>query len=120
VGFLDSLVLPQQRLVVGVISAVVEKELGERNFGFDSLKTRLKLYMEEKGIVAVCGTAVSSLRIYVISLMLHCSDLSVVCGLLRLDSSHCSAAGGVRIRPRGRNNSIGEMTWTRSELTAIC
>ena len=26
------------RLVVGVISAMVEKELGERNFGFDSLK----------------------------------------------------------------------------------
>ena len=37
------------RLVVGVISAMVENELGERNFGFDSLK-----YMnrEEKGIVA--------------------------------------------------------------------
>ena len=26
------------RLVVGVISAMVEKKLGERNFGFDSLK----------------------------------------------------------------------------------
>ena len=26
------------RLVVGVISAMVEKELGERNFGFDWLK----------------------------------------------------------------------------------
>ena len=34
---------------MGVISAMVEKEMGERNFGFDSLK-----YMnrEEKGIVA--------------------------------------------------------------------
>ena len=31
-----SLVLPQQRLVVGVISAIVDKELGERNFCFDS------------------------------------------------------------------------------------
>ena len=67
IGFSDSLLLPQKRLVVGVISAMVEKELGERNFGFDSLKSRLKRYMEEKGIVAVCGTAVSSLRVHVIS-----------------------------------------------------
>ena len=37
---------------MGVISAMAEKELGERNFGFDSLKSRLNLYMEEKGIVA--------------------------------------------------------------------
>ena len=39
------------RLVLGVISAMVEKELGERMFGFGSLK-----YMprdrEEEGIVA--------------------------------------------------------------------
>ena len=39
------------RLVVGVISAMVEKELGERNFGFDSLKY-MNLDMEENGIVA--------------------------------------------------------------------
>ena len=32
--------------------AMVEKELGERNFGFDSLKSRLNRDMEEKGIVA--------------------------------------------------------------------
>ena len=37
------------RLVVGVISAMVEKELGERNFGFDSLKY-MNCDMEEKGI----------------------------------------------------------------------
>ena len=36
VGFSDSLVFPQQRFVVGVILAMAEKELGERNFGFDS------------------------------------------------------------------------------------
>ena len=36
----------------GVILAMVEKELGERNFGFDSLKSRLKRDMEEKGIAA--------------------------------------------------------------------
>ena len=38
------------RLVVGVMSAKVEKELGERNFGFDPVKY---IYhdMEEKGIV---------------------------------------------------------------------
>jgi hypothetical protein len=29
---------------VGVISAMVEKELGERNFGFDSLKFMKKLF----------------------------------------------------------------------------
>ena len=38
------------RLVVGVIAAKVEKELGERNFGFDSLKY-MNHDMEEKGIV---------------------------------------------------------------------
>ena len=38
-------------LVVGVISAMVEKELGERNFGFDSLKY-MKCDMEEKQIVS--------------------------------------------------------------------
>ena len=31
---------------------MIEKELGERNFGFDSLKSRLNCEMEEKGIVA--------------------------------------------------------------------
>ena len=35
---------------MGVISAMVEKELGERNFGFDSLKY-MNHDMEEKGIV---------------------------------------------------------------------
>ena len=38
---------------------MVEKELEENNFCFDSLKSRLKRYMEEKEMVAVCGTAVS-------------------------------------------------------------
>ncbi|CAL8282840.1 unnamed protein product [Boreogadus saida] len=38
------------RLIVGVISAMVEKELGERNFGCDSLKY-MNHNMEEKGIV---------------------------------------------------------------------
>ena len=36
-----------------LISAMVEKELGESNFGFDSLKSRLNHDMEEKGIVVV-------------------------------------------------------------------
>ena len=35
---------------MGVISAMVEKELTERYFGFDSLK-HMKRDMEEKGIV---------------------------------------------------------------------
>ena len=37
---------------MGVISAMVEKELGERNFGFDSLKY-MHCDMDEKGIVAL-------------------------------------------------------------------
>ena len=51
--FADSLYLitPTTILIMGVISAMVEKELGERNFGFDSL-SRLNRDMEEKGIVA--------------------------------------------------------------------
>ena len=36
---------------MGVISAIVEKELGERNFGFDSLEY-MNHDMEEKGMVA--------------------------------------------------------------------
>ena len=48
------------------------------NFGFDS-ESRLKRYMEEKGIVAVRGTAVSSLRVHVISPTLHRSELTAVC-----------------------------------------
>ena len=36
---------------VGVISPMVEEELGKRNFGFDFLKSRLNSDMEEKGIV---------------------------------------------------------------------
>ncbi|CAL8379158.1 unnamed protein product [Boreogadus saida] len=102
------LLVPQQRLIVGVISAMVEKELGERNFSLDSLKSRLKRYMEEKGTVDVYGTAVSSLQVHVITQTFHWSDLSVVCGLLRLDSSRCSAAGEVCIQPRGRNNGASE------------
>ena len=52
--FADSLYLitPTTILIMGVISAMVEKELGERNFGFDSMKSRLQSDMEEKGIVA--------------------------------------------------------------------
>ena len=41
---------------MGVPSAMIEKELGERNFGFDSLKSRLNHDMEEKGIVAWDGS----------------------------------------------------------------
>ena len=35
VWFCDSLVLSQQRVVVGVILAMVETDLGERKLGFD-------------------------------------------------------------------------------------
>ena len=42
------------RLVVGVISVMVENALGERNFGFDSLKY-INRNMEDIGIVARDG-----------------------------------------------------------------
>ena len=41
---------------------MAEKELGERHFGFDSLKSRLNPDMEEEGIVAVCGLPLEGLR----------------------------------------------------------
>ena len=52
VGFSDVSGTSTTRFVVGDISAMDEKELGERNFGFDSLKPRLNRDTEEKGIVA--------------------------------------------------------------------
>ena len=51
VGFSDVSGISTMRLVVGVISAMVEKQLRERNFGFDCLKN-VNRDMEEKGIVA--------------------------------------------------------------------
>ena len=55
-----------QRDSVGFISARVEKKLRERNFGFDSLKSRLYRDMEEKGIVArdclLLGSLAAGLR----------------------------------------------------------
>ena len=51
VGFSDVSGISTTRLVVGVISAMVEKELGKRKFGFESLKSRLKLDLEEKGLL---------------------------------------------------------------------
>jgi hypothetical protein len=41
---------------------MVEKEFRENNFSFDSLKSKLNLIMEEKGIVAVCGLPKELLR----------------------------------------------------------
>ena len=49
VGFWDVCGTSTTRLIVVVFSAMVEKELGEKNFGFDSLKSRLNSDMEEKG-----------------------------------------------------------------------
>ena len=70
VGFSDSLVLPQQvKTRSGGILAVVEKELGERNFGLQRIKARLK-------------------RNDVISLMLHCSDLSDLRPMNRFSHRH--------------------------------
>ena len=45
----------------GGISAMGEKELGERNFGFDSLKSRLNSDMEEKGMLPGIVSAAGSL-----------------------------------------------------------
>ena len=64
----------------------------ERNFGFDSLKYRLKHDMEEKGIVVVCGLPDGLLR-------------------RRRRSPHTAE--------RSEQWRVGEMTRTRSELTAV-
>ena len=70
------------------------------------MKSILKRDTEVKGIVAYAGQL--SVNFGSISPTLHCSVLSAVCGLLRLDSYRCSAAGGVHKRPRGRNNGASE------------
>ena len=91
---------------MGVISAMVEKELGERNFGFDSLKSRLNRDMEKKGIVAVCGlwrnespfwtilsaSAVNN-KIYFLDykLLLHCGRYHSVVKLLESGNSDVTA-----------------------------
>ena len=98
------------RLVVGVISAMVEKELGDRNVGFDSLKSRLNCDMEEKGIVAVCS--------HVISQMLHCAELSAICRFLWLDL-RLRHRRSPHTTQRSEQWSIREIAWTRSELTAV-
>ena len=48
-----------------------EKELGVINFGFDS-EVQIEMNMEK---ALFQQTAVSSLRVHIISLMLYCSDL---------------------------------------------
>ena len=63
--FSDVSGLSTMRLVVGVISALVEKELGERNFGFDSLKC-MNRDVEEKGIVSLRSSAARCLIILII------------------------------------------------------
>ncbi|CAL8397474.1 unnamed protein product [Boreogadus saida] len=66
----------------------------------------MKRDISEKGIVAVCGTAVSLLQVHVISPTLHLFRPAVVSRLLRLDSSHYSAAVGVRTRPRDKERNL--------------
>ena len=51
------------RLKVGVISDMVEKELGERTFGFDSLKY-MNRDMENKGIVEEPETSVKPTQLF--------------------------------------------------------
>ena len=53
------------RLILGVISTMVEKEWGERNFGFDSSKSRLNRDLEEKGIARDCGPGWSLIKLNV-------------------------------------------------------
>ena len=56
VGFSNSLVLQQQvKTHIGGYLGHGDDGIGERNFGFDTLKSRLKRDMEEKGIVAICS-----------------------------------------------------------------
>ena len=69
--------------------------------------------MEEKAMLQ--QKAVSSLRVHIISPTLHCSDISVICGLLGLlCRRRCP-----HTTERSEQWSVGEMIWTRSELTAV-
>ena len=45
------------RRLVGDISPMGDKELGERNFGFDSLKSRLNRTWRRKGLLSYVGYA---------------------------------------------------------------
>ena len=90
-------------VVVWVISVMVEKEPGERNVGFDSLKSRLNRYMEEEGAKST-STCVE----------VHMSFLrrSVVPTSRRMRTS---PAGGVPYDERSEQQSVGEMTRGRGE-----
>ena len=94
---------------MGVISAMAEEELGERNFGFDSLKSRLKRDMEEEELVAavVFSRQLSGHFGSISSQMLHCFDLMVVHGLLRRQVSASTQ--------RSEQWSVGEKIWTRTD-----
>ena len=95
----QTLVLPQQvKTPRGSYLTLVEKELGEMNFGFYSLNSKLKRDIEEKAMFSVDSCQFTSL--HMISPTLHCSNLLVVRGLLR-------------------RQSVREMIWTRSELEAV-
>ena len=76
---------PRGNLRHDMHACMLEKELGERNFSFDSLKTRLK-HMAEKGIaVADSRTPVE----------------------LRSGRSRRSDAGGTELRGRESGRSFG-------------
>jgi hypothetical protein len=104
---------------VGVISAMVEKVV----VGIGGKELWLWLWSQDrnatwrrKELLPYAGQLSVHFGSIVISPTLHCSDLSVICRLLRLDYSRCSAAGGVRKRPRGWNNVVCRRNHT---LTAI-
>ena len=97
---------------MGFISPLVEKELGERNFGFDS-EFQIEPNIEEKAMLQ--QIAVSSLQVHIISQTLHCFDLSVVCRLLRRQSSRTS----LHCIWTRRNTVLARYFWTMAKASFI-
>ena len=111
VGFSDSLVLPQQvKTPSARYLAMVEKELGERNFGFDSLEVQIEAHHGGESDITA-GSCQFTWGPY------HFSDAPLFrpLRLLRRQSSPRSP----HTTERSEQWSVGEMIWTRSELSAV-
>ena len=119
IGFSDLSGISTTRLVVGVISAVVEKDLGgERNFGFDSLKSRLNCDMEEKGIVArdCCPGCLLS-RAPLPGIVSRCPGLSPAYTVMSYSSMCACVHYDAIVRMRRINSLVSSQT---KETMAVC
>ena len=97
---------------------MLEKELGERNVGFDSLKSRLNRYMEEEGAksTSTCVEVHMCPSPHVISPTLCCSDLSSYADESSRRSPHTTERSEQSVEYLSANsfNTIAEITSTVS------